>query len=52
MTLVIGNKTVRCPRCGSTRVWRVGFRWTLIGHKQRVVCENGHSFYPPQAIRP
>src|SRR3990170_1416242 len=32
--------TVRCPECGSPRVWRDGVRYTPYGEIQRYLCRN------------
>lgn len=40
---------VKCPRCQSQQVWKVGFVPTVRGRKDRFKCTNcGHSFYKGQ----
>jgi transposase-like protein len=42
---------IRCPRCGSTRVTRLGFVPTIAyGHRQRYRCTQGHTFYSKKDI--
>ena len=40
---------VKCPKCGSTQIWKVGFVPTTSGRKDRFKCTVcGHSFYKGQ----
>ena len=32
--------TIRCPECGSQRVWKAGIRYTPYGEIQRYLCRN------------
>jgi transposase-like protein len=34
-----------CPKCGSSRVVKLGFIPTIHGEKQRYRCHKGHTFY-------
>ena len=38
-TLTVENK-VKCPECGSERVWKDGIRYTRLGDVQRYLCRN------------
>lgn len=43
------KKNIRCPECGSTRIWLVGTTPTRSGPKQRCKCVNcGRSFNAPE----
>lgn len=41
---------VKCPKCGSTHIWKVGFVPTRKGHRTRYKCVNcAYTFYQGQA---
>jgi transposase-like protein len=44
---------VKCPSCGSTKIWKVGFTPTKAGKKLRGKCtECATSFYLPKPKAP
>ena len=41
---------IKCPRCGSTKVWAKGRVPKIGGAQPRYVCVDcGHTFYKPKA---
>ncbi len=46
----IGNKDkVKCPYCGSMKVWKRGFQPSITGLKRRCQCYDcGKTFYKPK----
>jgi len=35
---------IRCPKCGSDDVRKIGHILSLVGKKQRYQCDKGHTF--------
>jgi len=40
--------TIRCPKCGSHDIRKIGHIVSLIGKKQRYQCNKGHTFFAPK----
>jgi len=44
------EQNLRCPQCGSTKLWRDGIRYTGFGQVQRYLCRNcGYRFSNPNS---
>jgi transposase-like protein len=43
---------MKCPRCGSEKIWKKGLVPTVKGPKARFTCTKcGHTFYTPKRKR-
>ena len=49
MSVSINKYGVKCPRCGTKKVWKTGFVPLVSGRKIKFKCtECGHGFYKGQ----